>query len=203
VKTLPAAESYDRRKNKFLDSIVFVGPFASAVEKESRRKILSCDPASGRRCVERIVTDLATRAYRRPATGREVGALMRFVELGSRGRSAEQGLQLAIQAMLMSPHFLFRVERDRNPRDPRDVHDVSPFELASRVSYFLWSSMPDDVLMALAASGRLRDRPAAPDRSPRRRAQPGGGADGVELSDANVARHPRQVRAAKHPGHSS
>jgi mono/diheme cytochrome c family protein len=159
VKTLPAAESYDRRKNKFLDSMVFVGPFAPAAEKESRRKILSCNPASGRRCVERIVTDLATRAYRRPATGREVEALMRFVQLGSRGRSAEHGLQLAIQAMLMSPNFLFRVERDRNPRDPRDVHDVSPFELASRLSYFLWSSMPDDELMDLAASGRLRDRP--------------------------------------------
>ena len=158
VTTLPATDSYDRRKNKFLDSIVFVGPFASAVEKESRRKILSCDPASGRRCVERIVTELATRAYRRPATDREVGALMRFVELGSRGRSADQGLQLAIQAMLMSPNFLFRVERDRNPRDARDVHDISSFELASRVSYVLWSSMPDGELMALAASGRIRDR---------------------------------------------
>ena len=158
VETLPSTDSYDRRKNKFLDSVVFIGPFAPAAEKESRRKILSCDPASGRRCVERIVTDLATRAYRRPATSREIDALMRFVDLGSRGRSAEQGIQLAIQAMLMSPNFLFRVERDRNPRDPRDVHDVSPFELASRVSYFLWSSMPDDELMALAASGRIRDR---------------------------------------------
>ena len=151
VKTLPAADSYDRRKNKFLDSIVFVGPFPSTVEKESRRKVLSCNPASGRRCVERIITDLANRAYRRPATRREIDALLRFVDLGSRGRSAEEGIQLSIQAMLMSPNFLFRIERDPNPRDPRDVHDVTPFELASRVSYFLWSSMPDEELMALAA----------------------------------------------------
>ena len=157
VKTLPAADSYDRRKNKFLDSMVFVGPFASTRVKESRTKILSCDPASGRRCVERIITDLANRAYRRPAARREIDALLRFVELGSRGRSAGQGVQLAIQAMLMSPHFLFRIERDPNPRDPR-VHEVSPFELASRVSYFLWSSMPDDELTAVAASGRLGDR---------------------------------------------
>ena len=158
VKTLPGADSYDRRKNKFLDSMVFVGPFASTTGKASRQKILSCDPASGRRCVERIVTDLATRAYRRPATRREIDALLRFVEIGSRGGSAEQGIQLAIQAMLMSPNFLFRIERDPNPRDPRAVHDVSPFELASRLSYFLWSSMPDDELMTLAGNGRLGDR---------------------------------------------
>src|SRR5688572_16264335 len=158
VRTLPAADSYDRRKNKFLDSMVFVSPFASTTEKASRSKVLSCDPASGRRCAERIVTDLANRAYRRPATRREIDALLRFVEIGSRGGSAEQGIQLAIQAILMSPNFLFRIERDPNPRDPRAVHDLSPFELASRLSYFLWSSMPDDELMTLAASGRLGDR---------------------------------------------
>ncbi|MGH9239816.1 MAG: DUF1592 domain-containing protein [Vicinamibacterales bacterium] len=158
VKTLPAADSYDRRKNKFLDSIVFVGPYASTTQKESRKRILSCDPSSGRRCVESIINGLASRAYRRPATRREIDVLMRFVDLGSRGsRSAEHGLQLAIQAMLMSPNFLFRLERDPNPRDPRGVHDLSPFELASRVSYFLWSSMPDEELMTLAASGRLGD----------------------------------------------
>jgi mono/diheme cytochrome c family protein len=158
VKTLPVADSYDRRKNKFLDSIVFVGPFPTTTEKESRKKILSCNPASGRSCVERIVTALATRAYRRPATRREIDALLRFVEMGARGRSAEQGIQLAIQAVLISPNFLFRVERDTNPRDPQEVHEVSPFELASRLSYFLWSSMPDDELMTLAASDRLRNR---------------------------------------------
>ncbi len=68
------------------------------------------------------------------------------------GQSAEQGVQLAIQAMLVSPNFLFRIERDPDPRDPALVHEVSPFELASRVSYFLWSSMPDDELLALAES---------------------------------------------------
>ena len=157
ITTLPAADSYDRKKNKFLDSIVFVGPFASKTEKASRKQILSCNPASGRRCIERIITDLASRAYRRQATRREIDALLKFVDEGSRGRSAEEGIQLAIQAMLMSPNFLFRIERDPNPRDPRAIHDVSPFELASRISYFLWSSMPDAELMTLAASGKLRD----------------------------------------------
>jgi hypothetical protein len=165
VRTLPAADSYDRKKNKFIDSIVFAGPFASTTEKASRKKILSCNPTTGGRCVERILTDLANRAYRRPATRSEIDTLLRFAEMGARGRSAEQGIQLAIQAMLVSPNFLFRIERDPNPLRLRggaatagQVHDVSPFELASRVSYFLWSSMPDDELMALAASGRLREQ---------------------------------------------
>jgi hypothetical protein len=158
VSTLSNADAYDRKKNKFLDSMVFVGPFTPNGQKASRKKVLSCDPASGRRCVERIVSDLATRAYRRPATAREIEALMRFVELGARGRSADHGIQLAIQAMLISPNFLFRIERDPNPRDPVAVHKLTPHELASRISYFLWSSMPDDELLALAASGRLADR---------------------------------------------
>jgi hypothetical protein len=158
VKTLPNDAAYDRKKNKFLDSIVFVGPYPSTTEKESRKKILTCDPASGRACVERIVTDLARRAYRRPPTRGEVDRLLRFVDVARKdGGSAERGVQLAIQALLVSPNFLFRIERDPDPRNPALVHEVSPFELASRVSYFLWSSMPDDELLALAGSGRLRD----------------------------------------------
>ena len=163
VTTLPNEAAYDRRKNKFLDSIVFVGPHAPAADKESRRRILTCDPASGRACVEQIVARLARRAYRRPPTAREVDALMRIADLGARtgapssGQSAEQGVQLAIQAMLVSPNFLFRIERDPDPRDRTLVHKLSPFELASRLSYFLWSSMPDDELLSLAESGRLRD----------------------------------------------
>ena len=101
-----------------------------------------------------------SRAARLPpaADAREVDSLLRFVDLAkANGQSVEQGLQLAIQAMLVSPNFLFRIERDPDPRDPALVHEVSPFELASRFSYFLWSSMPDDELLTLAESGRLRD----------------------------------------------
>jgi len=163
VKTLPNEAAYDRRKNKFLDSIVFVGPHAAAAGKESRRKILTCDPASGRACVQQIVAQLARRAYRRPPTSRELNALMRIADLGrranagSRAQSAERGVQLAIEALLVSPNFLFRIERDPDPRDASRVHKVSPFELASRLSYFLWSSMPDDELLSLAESGQLSD----------------------------------------------
>ena len=156
IQSLPAEDAYNRTKNKFLDAIIFVGPFASATGKETRKKILTCDPESGRACVDSIVSALARRAYRRPPTRSEIDSLLRFVDLAkTSGQSAEQGVQLAIQAMLVSPNFLFRVERDPDPRDPALVHAVSPFELASRVSYFLWSSMPDDELLSLAESGRL------------------------------------------------
>ena len=158
VKTLPAGDLYNDKKNKFLNSILFIGPFLSAVEKESRKKILICNPESGRVCVERILSTLARHAYRRPVTPQETSALVRFVDMArSDGHSTEEGLQLAIQAMLVSPKFLFRIERDPKPTDPAQVHPVSQIELASRLSYFLWSSMPDDQLLSLAESGKLRE----------------------------------------------
>jgi hypothetical protein len=157
VKTLSEKDLYNNRKNKFLDSITFVGPFPSRVEKASRKKILICEPDSGPACVEKIVATLARRAYRRPVTRGEVASLVKFVELAkAEGQSVEQGLQVAIQAMLVSPHFLFRIERDPDPRDPARVHRISDVELASRLSYFLWSSMPDDELLGLAEAGKLR-----------------------------------------------
>ncbi len=83
---------------------------------------------------------------------------MRFVDIAEgEGLSTEQGIQLAIQAMLVSPHFLFRIERDADPTDPKAIHAISDFELASRLSYFLWSSMPDDTLLDLAQAGKLHE----------------------------------------------
>lgn len=153
VQNLTQKELFDSKKNKFLDSITFTGPFPSKVEKESRKKILICDPKSGEACVQKIISALARRAYRRPVTSAEVAALMKFVRSEP---TAEAGIQLAIQAMLVSPHFLFRIERDANPTDPAKVHPISEVELASRLSYFLWSSMPDDELLRAAEAGQLR-----------------------------------------------
>jgi cytochrome c553 len=156
VKGLSEKDVYSDKKNKFLNMITFVGPFPSKTEKPSRKKILLCDPNSGRSCVEKIVSTLARRAYRRPVTKTEVASLMKFVGMArSEGQTAEQGLQLAIQAMLVSPHFLFRIERDPDP-DPTRAHKISDIELASRLSYYLWSSMPDDELLSLAEAGKLR-----------------------------------------------
>src|SRR5262249_11165400 len=70
------------------------------------------------------------------------------------GQSTEQGIQLALQAILVSPHFLFRIEHDASPTDPTAAHPITDIELASRLSYFLWSSMPDDELIALAEAGK-------------------------------------------------
>jgi hypothetical protein len=158
VKTLSEKDAYSNKKNKFLNSIVFVGPYPSNVERASRKKILICDPKSGQACVEKIVTALARRAYRRPVTRAEVAPLLKFVALArSRGETPEQGIQLAIEAMLVTPQFLFRIEHDPNPTDAQDVHRISDIEMASRLSYFLWSSMPDDELLALAEAGKLHD----------------------------------------------
>ena len=168
VKTLPEKDAYSSKKNKFLNSIVFVGPYPSDVERASRKKILICDPNSGQACVRKILTALSRRAYRRPPTPEELASLMKFVSLArSRGGSPEQGIQLAIEAMLVTPQFLFRIEHDPNPTDRQDVHRISDYELASRLSYFLWSSMPDDELLNLAGDQKLHE-PAVLDGQVRR-----------------------------------
>ena len=144
-------DAYNEKTNKFIGSIAFVGPFPSKVEKTSRKKILICDPAAGGpACVESIVANLAHHAYRRPVSKAEVAGLMKFVTLAkAEGQSTEQGIQLALEAMLVSPEFLFRIEHDASPTDPEKAHRLSDTELATRMSYFLWSSMPDDELLAL------------------------------------------------------
>ena len=158
VKNLSDKEAYSSKKNKYLNSIIFVGPYPADVEPASRKKILICDPKSGQACVEKIVSTLAAHAYRRPVTPGEVASLLKFVALArSRGQTTEQGIALAIQAMLVTPQFLFRVEHDPNHTDAQEVHRISDVELASRLSYFLWSSMPDDELIGLAGAGKLHD----------------------------------------------
>jgi mono/diheme cytochrome c family protein len=160
VKGLARSDIYNNRKNKFIGSVIFVGPFPSNTEKPSRKKILLCDPNSGAACVEKIIAKLAHRAYRRPVTRREILTLLKLASTakggGSEGLSVEQGIQVAIQAMLVSPHFLFRIERDLTPTDPTQIHKITDLELASRLSYFLWRSMPDDELLGLAEAGKLR-----------------------------------------------
>jgi hypothetical protein len=151
-------DAYNDKNNKFIGSITFVGPYPSKVEKASRKMILVCDPSSGQVCVEKIVANLAHHAYRRPVTKAEVSGLMKFVAMAkAQGQSTEQGIQLALEAILVSPEFLFRIERDPAPTDPAATHQLSDVELASRLSYFLWSSMPDAELLAFAESNKLHE----------------------------------------------
>ena len=156
VKGLAPRDLRNSKVNKFVDGIEFVGPFKPKAPPPSRARVLICDPDSGPACIERIVGNLARHAYRRPVSKAEVAVLVKFAGLAkAHGQSADQGIQLALQAMLVSPNFLFRIEHDPNPADPAAVHRISDVELASRLSYFLWSSTPDDELMDLAEAGKL------------------------------------------------
>jgi mono/diheme cytochrome c family protein len=168
VATLPEASLESKKLNKWIGALSVVGPFASKQVKPSRKRVLTCDPQSGPACVDKILTGLAQRAYRRPVTREEVSELRRFVQLATAdGGSLEQGIALALSAMLVSPHFLFHVERDGLPSEPGKVQRVSDLELASRLSYFIWSSMPDDELLSEAIRGRLR-QPAVVDAQVKR-----------------------------------
>jgi hypothetical protein len=125
----------------------------------SHRRLIPRDPtpesraALAREGLERF----ASRAFRRPVTASELERLLKLVALAEQeGDSFEAGMKLALQAVLVSPHFLFRVELDPPPGDPPAVRTLSDFELATRLSYFLWSSLPDDELFELAQRGGLR-----------------------------------------------
>ena len=128
---------------------------------ESRKRLFAGQvfPATGRPrtdALRSMLRDFANRAYRRPATDEEVGRLLRLVETAERnGDSGIEAVKLACQAILVSPHFLFRVEIDREPNNPDAVHPITDWELASRLSYFLWSSMPDEVLFKQARENTL------------------------------------------------
>jgi hypothetical protein len=153
---LTKTEAVNPRSNKYPQLIGFLGPERAAQEPESRKKILICAPQSGPACVERILATLAHRAYRRPVTPAEVASLVKLVQVGRKeGLNLEASLQVAVEAILISPDFLFRIEHDSDPARPAASHRVSDVELASRLSYFLWSSMPDDELLAVAEAGKL------------------------------------------------
>ena len=129
---------------------------------ESRERILICSPkkkSEMKTCARKIIKAFGLRAFRRPLTSSETAALVSLVELAVKNEDGfDKGIQLAVQAMLVSPHFLFRVEIDTKPDDPEAVRILNDYELASRLSYFLWSSMPDDELFERARTRSLRRR---------------------------------------------
>jgi hypothetical protein len=154
----------NRDRNLHLLHLEITGPVDSRMPPlpESHRRIFFCQPDGPREaalqsCARRILGEFARRAYRRPVTLAEVDRLMRFFELArGDGANFEASVKLALQAVLVSPHFLFRGELQPEPDNPRSVHPVNEFALASRLSYFLWSSMPDEELFRLAEQGTLR-----------------------------------------------
>jgi mono/diheme cytochrome c family protein len=112
-----------------------------------------------------ILERFAFRAYRRPVKADEVDRLVGLVtQAESQGDSFDKGIQLALQAVLVSPHFLFRIELDPQPRDEKAIHSINDFELASRLSYFMWSSMPDETLFDLARQNKLHEEKVLEDQ---------------------------------------
>jgi hypothetical protein len=149
LKAIAPGDRMNTGKNIYPESIEIAGPFASA--QAAKNDVLVCDPTGGAACVNKILTALVHRAYRRPVLKSEVAELMKVDERAlDAGYNAGQSLQFAITAMLISPQFLFRIEHD-----PRSVARISDIELASRLSYFLWSSMPDAELLRVAEAGKL------------------------------------------------
>jgi len=126
----------------------------------SRDKIFLCHPATRAEeepCAEKILSGLARRAYRRPVTADDMPPLLALYRQGARSGGFESGVRLALQRILVSPGFIFRMEFDPPDAAPGSVHRISDVELASRLSFFLWSSIPDDELLALAESRRLSE----------------------------------------------
>ena len=148
--------------NPYIDNVVIGGPYdvTGVSDTPSRRKIFVCRPtraAEEEPCARKILSTLAHRAYRRPVTDKDVRTLQRVYEAGRSEGDFEAGIQAALERILAGPEFLFRIERD--PADvPKDTtYRISDLELASRLSFFLWSSIPDDQLLNLAESGKLKD----------------------------------------------
>ena len=144
------------------------GPLAAAggpptEDTPSRRRIFVCRPASDAveaeqaDCARRIVSALARRAYRRPVISSDLEVLLGFFDQGRREDGFDAGVEMALRWLLASPEFVLRVERDPAGVAAGESYAVSDLELASRLSFFLWSSIPDDELLDLAAAGRLRE----------------------------------------------
>lgn len=147
-------DAKDEKRTLYVQYFEFEGP-ADTWPTTHKKIMARKDGLSVRDAVFEILERFATRAYRRPATKAEVERLVKLVHQAEKnGESAEAGIQLAIQAVLCSPKFLFRVELDHRP-DSKDAHPIDEHQLASRLSYFLWSTMPDDELFELAAKKQL------------------------------------------------
>jgi len=153
LKNIPEKSRRDAAVNIFPEFVEVAGPLPPSEQHHVQKKALICDPASGVVCVNRTLATLARRAYRRPVTQAEVARLVRVYDKAKASSySPAQSLQFAITSMLVSPQFLFRMERDPQPGPVGRISDV---ELASRLSYFLWSSMPDEELLRLGETNRL------------------------------------------------
>ena len=163
---------YGVTTQQHLQRLTVLGPFdvTGVSDTPARRAVFTCRPTMPEEalpCAREIIAQVATRAYRRPATGDDVEGLLPFYEMGAEDGGFEKGIRTALQAILASPHFVFRLERPPADAGPGGIYEIAGPDLASRLSFFLWGAPPDDELLQLGRSGALSD-PAELDRQARR-----------------------------------
>jgi len=144
-----------------LQALAVTGPFdpTGVSDNTSRSKIFTCRPASAadnERCASQIISRLSAQAFRRPATPEDLESLMDFYKRGEKD-GFEEGIRAALQAILAKPEFIFRFERKPAGPSPNQQYRITDLELASRLAYFMWSSIPDEPLIHLASQGKLSD----------------------------------------------
>ena len=154
-------DTFDPTGYPHIDVFSVTGPYnaTGSGDTPSRRRVFMCRPATAAEeepCARRIVSTLARLAYRGQATDEDIQRLMSFYATGRRDGNFEKGVQLALQRMLASAKFALRVERDPANTKPGSVYPLNSLDLASRLSFFLWSSLPDDELLRVAEQGKLR-----------------------------------------------
>ena len=178
-----SADNFEWAGAPHIQTLAITGPFdpTGPGDTPSRRSVFTCRPpsASGgqrgdaatkaaeRVCASQILGRLARRAYRQPVGAAELALILEFYDAARSGGSFEAGIQRGLQRILASPRFAFRVERDAAGSTPGTIHPVSGVELASRLSFFLWSSIPDEPLLRAAAQGTL-SQPAVLEQQVRR-----------------------------------
>jgi cytochrome c551/c552 len=163
---------FDVGANSRVDKVLIAGPYnpTGRGDTVSREKIFVCHPATASEedgCAHTILAKLAHRAFRRPVTDSDLKPLLAFYRSGRVQGDFDLGIEKALRAMLVSPNFIFRVERDPAGAKPGSVSRINDVELASRLSFFLWSSIPDDTLLEIAEKGHLHE-PAILNREVRR-----------------------------------
>jgi len=154
--------TYDSTGRPHVETLTITGPFTStgSGDTPSRRRIFTCMPAGAddeTRCAREILGTLARRAYRRPVGRDDLERLMPFYEAGRAAGTFETGIQLALRRILASPSFAFRIESEPEDLAPGEPYAIGDVELATRLSFFLWSTIPDDELLAIAERGELGD----------------------------------------------
>lgn len=160
------------RQEPAIDSVEVFGPYRATGSGDtvSRRQVFTCRPRSEAEetpCAKQILATVARRAFRRPVTDRDIAPLLNFYKTGLQEGSFESGIQEALARILVEPEFLFRIERAPSGTVAGSNYRLTDLQLASRLSFFLWNSIPDDELLDVASRGQLSD-PAVLERQVRR-----------------------------------